>query len=56
MIVHDKDDNEFPVSHLYKIQNDCRGTTCEITEGCGHHKILFNRMIIKKISDFLTAT
>ncbi len=55
MLVHDKNDDEIPISQLYKIQHVCRGAMLEITEGYGHHKILFNRKVIQKISDFMTA-
>ncbi|MCK4287583.1 MAG: alpha/beta hydrolase [Bacteroidales bacterium] len=55
MLIHDKDDNEFPISNVYKIHKDCRSATLAITEGHGHHKILLDRNILNKISDFLTT-
>lgn len=54
MLVHDKNDDVVPISNAYNIHNVCRDAELEISTGYGHHKILFNRNMFKKISSFLT--
>lgn len=56
MLVHDKDDVEIPISQLYNIKHECPDAIYIITEGYGHQRILINRMIAKKIDEFLTGT
>lgn len=52
LIMHDKGDNDVPVSaahHLYKHLNNAE---LVITEGLGHRKILGDKEVIKKIMQF----
>jgi pimeloyl-ACP methyl ester carboxylesterase len=53
LIVHDTDDEEFPVSDIYDLQKSKPGAKLLVTEGSGHQKILANRVMIARIREHL---
>jgi len=53
LLIHDTEDEEFPVSDIYPLQRYFPGTKIFITEGSGHKKILGNRLVMARIKEFL---
>ena len=55
LIFHDEDDTDVPVSSAYHIQRHLANAELVITKGLGHRKILGDKNVIKKITEFLNA-
>lgn len=53
LVLHDKDDNDVPVSAAHNISRHLKNHQLVITEGLGHRKILGDKTVIKTIIEFL---
>jgi pimeloyl-ACP methyl ester carboxylesterase len=53
LLVHDTDDEEFPITDIFSIQNVIPHLQLFITRGYGHQKILMNRSMIARIKEYL---
>ena len=53
LLIHDKDDDVFPINEAETIKSVNPNVTLFTTSGYGHYKILLNRNILKLIGDFL---
>ena len=53
LIVHDENDADVPVSCAHAIHNELSNGSIHITQKLGHRRILGNKDVIEKISDFL---
>jgi pimeloyl-ACP methyl ester carboxylesterase len=55
LIFHDEDDADVPVSSAYHIEQNLVDAELIVTAGLGHRKILGDKNVIKKITEFLQA-
>jgi pimeloyl-ACP methyl ester carboxylesterase len=53
LIFHDEDDADVPVSSAYHIKQNLADAELIVTTGLGHRKILGDKNVIKKITEFL---
>jgi hypothetical protein len=53
LLIHDSDDEEFPIADIYSIQKAVPHLQLFTTQGYGHQKILMNRAMIARIKEFL---
>jgi len=53
LIFHDENDTDVPVSAAYHIQQNLANAELIVTQGLGHRKILGDKNVIKKITEFL---
>lgn len=53
LILHDEDDTDVPVRAAYHIQQNLANAELIVTKGLGHRKILGDKNVIKKITQFL---
>ena len=53
LLIHDTNDEEFPVSEIYQLQKSFPGVNIFITEGYGHKRILGNRLMMARIKEYL---
>ena len=54
LLVHDSDDKDFPITDIYELHNSFPNSNLCTTSSLGHQKIVMNRQMIMKISEFLT--
>lgn len=55
MVIHDEDDADVPVSAAHHVHKHLTSGKLVITKGLGHRKILGDKNVIKKITEFLEA-
>jgi hypothetical protein len=55
LFVHDTEDEEFPVSDIYALQETKPTAKLLITTGSGHQKILANRTMMAGVKEYLLA-
>ncbi|WP_298436562.1 alpha/beta hydrolase [Ottowia sp.] len=55
LLIHDVHDPEIPVQHLYNVINHCleRPLDVHMTEGLGHHRLLGDHAVIRRVVDFI---
>jgi pimeloyl-ACP methyl ester carboxylesterase len=53
LLVHDAEDEEFPVSDIYALQQSMPAAKILVTTGSGHQKILANRTMMAGVKEFL---
>jgi pimeloyl-ACP methyl ester carboxylesterase len=53
LLVHDQEDEEFPVSDIYDLQKSMPAARMLLTAGSGHQKILANRTMMAGVKEFL---
>lgn len=53
LLVHDAEDEEFPVSDIYDLQKSMPAANLLVTAGSGHQKILANRTMMAGVKEFL---
>jgi len=53
LLVHDAEDEEFPVSDIYALQKSMPAAKLLVTAGSGHQKILANRTMMAGVKEFL---
>jgi pimeloyl-ACP methyl ester carboxylesterase len=53
LLVHDSEDEEFPVLDIYALQKSKPSAGILVTTGSGHQKILANRTMMAGVKDFL---
>jgi hypothetical protein len=53
VLIHDENDEEFPLSDIYSIYQSNPQTKFFVTQGSGHYKILTNRKMISYIREYL---
>jgi len=53
LIVHDAEDEEFPVSDIYALQETKPAAKLLVTTGSGHQKILANRTMMARVKEHL---
>ena len=53
LLIHDAQDEEFPVADIYAIHESAPATKLLVTEGSGHQKILANRAMVAGVRDHL---
>jgi pimeloyl-ACP methyl ester carboxylesterase len=56
LLVHDADDEEFPMGEIRSIHEAAPRTGLFVTQGSGHQRILANRAMITRVKDFLLET
>ncbi len=56
LLVHDSEDEEFPVSDIYDLLKSFPSVKLHVTTGSGHQKILANRTMMTKVKDHLLDT
>ena len=54
LVIHDKNDEEVPVTAAININNHLKNGTLFLTEGLGHRRILGNSAVIEKLVQFIT--
>jgi len=54
LVIHDKNDDEVPVTASININKNLKNGTLFLTEGLGHRKILGNSDVIEKLVQFIT--
>jgi pimeloyl-ACP methyl ester carboxylesterase len=53
LLVHDAEDEEFPVSDIYALQKFMPASKLLVTTGSGHQKILANRTMMARVKEHL---
>jgi pimeloyl-ACP methyl ester carboxylesterase len=53
LLIHDAEDEEFPVSDIYALQESAPTTRLLVTEGSGHQRILANRAMMARVKEHL---
>lgn len=53
LLIHDTNDEEFPIRNVYNLCNTCQAVNLFTTKGSGHQRILMNRLMIAKIKQYL---
>ncbi len=53
LLIHDEEDEEFPVSDIYALQRSLPAVKLLVTRGSGHQKILANRIMLAGVRDHL---
>lgn len=53
LIIHDEDDTDAPVKHAYAMKEKTDHPEFVITKKLGHHKILWEADIVKKVIDYI---
>jgi pimeloyl-ACP methyl ester carboxylesterase len=53
LLVHDAEDEEFPVSDIYALQKSLPAAKLLVTSGSGHQKILANRAMLTSVKEYL---
>ena len=55
LVIHDKDDDEVPVSCAHHIHQNLKNGALMLTENLGHRKILGDAKVIQKTIEFITT-
>jgi pimeloyl-ACP methyl ester carboxylesterase len=53
LLIHDQDDEEIPYQHSVRIRSDSSGVELFQTQGLGHHRLLGNAAVIKRVVQFV---
>jgi pimeloyl-ACP methyl ester carboxylesterase len=53
LVIHDKNDEEVPVTASINIHNHLKNSMLFLTQGLGHRKILGNTVVIEKVLEFI---
>lgn len=53
LIIHNTEDEEFPVSEIYALQKSIPQSKISITEGSGHQNIIGNRLVMTRVKEYL---
>jgi pimeloyl-ACP methyl ester carboxylesterase len=53
LLIHDEEDEEFPVSDIYEMQRSLPAVKLLVTRGSGHQKILANRVMLARVKEHL---
>ncbi len=53
LMIHDTEDEEFPVSDIYALQKSIPNSKIFITEGSGHQKIIGNLLMMTRVKEYL---
>jgi pimeloyl-ACP methyl ester carboxylesterase len=56
LFVHDEQDKEIPVADALSLKDSRDDVRLVLTQGAGHQRILANRIMIRAVKDFLTAS
>ena len=58
LMLHDAQDAEIPLQHLFNLMDQCpdRPLQVHVTEGLGHHRLLGDHAVIRRVLDFVTTS
>lgn len=53
LLVHDRDDQEYPFEPVRNLQAQWPGAAVHRTDGLGHHHILWNDHVVQRVAEFM---